>query len=28
MPKIDQMRAEILEGNIEKTLFRLAYPLI
>ncbi|RLF80991.1 MATE family efflux transporter [Thermococci archaeon] len=22
------MRAEILEGNIEKTLFRLAYPLI
>ena len=28
MGKIDQMRAEILEGNIEKTLFRLAYPLI
>ena len=28
MARVDKMREEILEGSIEKTLFRLAWPLI
>ena len=28
MARIEEMRAEILEGNIEKTLFKLSWPLI
>lgn len=28
MTRVDKMREEILEGGIEKTLFRLAWPLI
>ncbi|USS40910.1 MATE family efflux transporter [Thermococcus aggregans] len=28
MVRVDKMREEILEGDIEKTLFRLAWPLI
>ncbi len=28
MPKLHEMRKEIIEGNIERTLFKLAWPLI
>ncbi len=28
MARIEEMRTEILEGNIEKTLFKLSWPLI